>query len=123
LKVQSMATITFAHTQVDLLTNTINFDRLLIVATVVKTIEETSGAFDFIVFTHKALGQDSVPMGLARVTNPQTSIIIMQNGVGNEEPFRKELPGNTILTCSVCNFCPESAASAKYTGMDSIQAD
>lgn len=35
------------------------------------------------------------------IDEKKTSIVIIQNGVGNEEPFRKAFPGTTIITCVV----------------------
>ncbi|KAK9857911.1 hypothetical protein MYU51_020285 [Penicillium brevicompactum] len=54
---------------------------------------------DYIVCAHKALDQEEVATHLRPVVRKDTTIVIIQNGVGNEEPFRKEFPGNTILTC------------------------
>lgn len=50
---------------------------------------------------HKALGTEVVPAGLSAAINPESSLVIMQNGVGNEDPFRRELPDNTIISCAV----------------------
>lgn len=60
---------------------------------------------DYIVCAHKALDQEEVATHLRPVVAKDTTIVIIQNGVGNEEPFRKEFPGNTILTCVVSHPC------------------
>lgn len=58
--------------------------------------------FDFIVCAHKAIDQDSVPEQIAAGVDPsRTTIVIIQNGVGNEEPFRKLFPKTTIISCVV----------------------
>lgn len=56
---------------------------------------------DYIVCAHKALDQEEVAAHFRPVVGKDTTIVIIQNGVGNEEPFRKEFPSNTILTCVV----------------------
>ncbi|KAI0390881.1 2-dehydropantoate 2-reductase [Xylariaceae sp. FL0594] len=73
---------------------------------VVKIPAEAAGNgeifFDFVVCAHKAIDQESVPARLApAVTADRTTIVLIQNGVGIEEPFRKAFPETTILSC-VC---------------------
>jgi len=76
---------------------------------VVKTPSEAKGTFDYIVCAHKAIGQDAVPAILApAVDKNKTTLVIIQNGVGNEEPFRKAFPDVTIITC-VVRCCQASA--------------
>ena len=61
--------------------------------------------FDFIVCAHKAINQDAVPAQLAAaVDEKRTTIVIIQNGVGNEEPFRDLFPHTTIISCVVSCF-------------------
>lgn len=71
---------------------------------------------DYVVCAHKAIDQDHVAAQLQPVVDPsRTTIVIIQNGVGNEEPFRKQFPQNSIITCVVCplhepghiNLCSE----------------
>lgn len=53
---------------------------------------------------------------LAPVIKPHTTIVIAQNGVGNEDAFRDKYPTNTIISCAVsiyefaarCDFGPDS---------------
>lgn len=72
---------------------------------VVKTPAEANTTFDYIVCAHKAINQDEVPARLAPAVDPKNStIVIIQNGVGNEEPFRKYFPTTTILSCVVGGF-------------------
>ncbi|CAM1504894.1 Fc.00g024850.m01.CDS01 [Cosmosporella sp. VM-42] len=67
---------------------------------VVKSAAEADMKFDFIVCAHKAINQDAVPVQLASaVDEMRTTIVIIQNGVGNEEPFRKLFPQTTIISC------------------------
>lgn len=57
---------------------------------------------DYIVCAHKAIDQDEVAVQLKPVVDPsRTTIVVIQNGVGNEEPFRKQFPQNSIITCVV----------------------
>ncbi|KAI0424771.1 2-dehydropantoate 2-reductase [Xylaria sp. FL1042] len=67
---------------------------------VVKTPAEAELTFDYIVCAHKAIDQASVPLQLlTAVDEARTTIVIIQNGVGNEEPFRAAFPGASILSC------------------------
>ncbi|RJE21738.1 hypothetical protein PHISCL_05922 [Aspergillus sclerotialis] len=67
---------------------------------VVKSPVDVSGTFDYIVCANKAINQDEVVSHLQpAVDENRTTIVIIQNGVGNEEPFRKGLPGCSIITC------------------------
>lgn len=66
----------------------------------VKTPAEAKGKFDYVVCAHKAIDQSSVPALLAPVVENST-IVLIQNGVGNEEPFRQAFPDSIIITCVV----------------------
>jgi ketopantoate reductase len=69
---------------------------------VVKNAAETEMKFDFIVCAHKAIQQDAVPADIEAAVDPaRSTIVIIQNGVGNEEPFRKAFPSTTIISCVV----------------------
>ncbi|KAF4119343.1 2-dehydropantoate 2-reductase [Geosmithia morbida] len=66
---------------------------------VVRTAAEAATTFDYIVCAHKALNQASVPSQIAScVSDRETTIAIIQNGVGNEEPFRAAFPTATIIS-------------------------
>jgi ketopantoate reductase len=56
---------------------------------------------DYIVCAHKAIDQDEVAAQLQPAVNKKTTIVVIQNGVGNEHPFRKQFPDNSIITCVV----------------------
>ncbi|TQN64323.1 Oxidoreductase AFT12-1, partial [Colletotrichum shisoi] len=67
---------------------------------VVKTAAEADAKFDFIVCAHKAITQDAVPAQIApAVDEHRSTIVIIQNGVGNEVPFRTAFPHATIISC------------------------
>lgn len=67
---------------------------------VVKTVAEAEMKFDYIVCAHKAIFQDTVPEQIAAgVDEGRTTIVIIQNGVGNEVPFRTTFPKTTIISC------------------------
>ncbi|KAJ4509085.1 hypothetical protein HRR75_006054 [Exophiala dermatitidis] len=68
---------------------------------VVKTPAEAGETYDYIVCAHKAIDNASVPTQLAPAVDEKTCIVIIQNGVGNEDPFRKAFPKNPILSCVV----------------------
>lgn len=58
--------------------------------------------FDYIVCAHKAITQDKVPAEIAAgVDEDRTTLVIIQNGVGNEVPFRAAFPKATIISCVV----------------------
>ncbi|KAJ5943720.1 hypothetical protein N7516_003888 [Penicillium verrucosum] len=54
---------------------------------------------DYIVCAHKAIDQDEVVAKLQPAISNKTTFVVIQNGVGNEEPFRKQFPENSIITC------------------------
>ncbi|ETN36227.1 uncharacterized protein HMPREF1541_08504 [Cyphellophora europaea CBS 101466] len=66
---------------------------------VLRDPSEAGKTFDYIVCAHKAIDQDAVPKRLAPAVGPNTTLVIIQNGVGNEDPFRASFPNNTILSC------------------------
>ncbi|KAE8147386.1 FMN-dependent dehydrogenase-domain-containing protein [Aspergillus avenaceus] len=66
---------------------------------IVKSPDEVSGPFDYVICAHKAIDQEAVASRLQPAINEDTTIVIIQNGVGNEEPFRKAYPKSSIITC------------------------
>lgn len=67
----------------------------------IKSLAEASPV-DYVVCAHKAIDQDEVAAKLQPVVDQsKTTIVIIQNGVGNEEAFRKQFPQCSILTCVV----------------------
>lgn len=66
---------------------------------VLRTPAEAGQTYDYVVCAHKAIDQDTVPKQLSpAVEDGKTTIVIIQNGVGNEAPFRSAFPKSTILT-------------------------
>jgi len=69
-------------------------------AKVLKTPAEAGEKYDYVVCVHKAIDQSSVPKQLApAIDETKTCIVIIQNGVGNEDPFREAFPQCPILSC------------------------
>ena len=69
--------------------------------TVIKSLTDASPV-DYVVCAHKAIDQQGVAMQLEPVVDQtRTTIVIIQNGVGNEEAFRSQFPQSSILTCVV----------------------
>ncbi|TDZ48435.1 Oxidoreductase [Colletotrichum trifolii] len=67
---------------------------------VVKSAAEAESTFDYVVCAHKAITQDAVPAQIApAVDETRSTIVIIQNGVGNEVPFRSAFPHATIISC------------------------
>ncbi|KAI4722414.1 2-dehydropantoate 2-reductase [Aureobasidium sp. EXF-10727] len=55
--------------------------------------------YDYIVCAHKAITPGLDPNDFRSVANTDTTFVILQNGVGNEEPFRQSFPYSTIISC------------------------
>ncbi|KAJ5773772.1 hypothetical protein N7457_008668 [Penicillium paradoxum] len=66
---------------------------------VVKSVADLTPV-DYIVCTHKAIDQDKVAAQLQPAVDSRTTIVIIQNGVGNEEPFRTQFPQASIISCT-----------------------
>jgi ketopantoate reductase len=70
--------------------------------TVFKTPAEAAvHHYDYVVCAHKAIDQDAVFVALKPVVDETTTVVIIQNGVGNEPPFREAFPDSSIITCVV----------------------
>ncbi|OQV03475.1 hypothetical protein CLAIMM_08515 isoform 2 [Cladophialophora immunda] len=75
-------------------------DHVVHPAKVVRTPAEAGETYDYIVCAHKAIDQASNTKQLApAVDESKTCIVIIQNGVGNEDPFREAFPKCAILSC------------------------
>lgn len=61
--------------------------------------DEAEQTYDYVVCTNKAIGQDKIAASLGPLVGRNTTLVIIQNGVGNEEPFRRAFPDNAIITC------------------------
>ncbi|KLO83640.1 putative starvation sensing protein rspA [Fusarium fujikuroi] len=66
---------------------------------VFRTVAEAGQQFDFIICTNKAVDQLSTAADIAPGVGDDTSIVIIQNGVGNEDAFREKFPSATIISC------------------------
>lgn len=62
-----------------------------------------SGTFDYVLCANKALlsAKPSLEEILAPVISENTAIVLLQNGVGNEEPLHKAFPKTTIISAVV----------------------
>lgn len=65
---------------------------------VLRSLEKAQQTYDYVVCVNKAINTDAVLKQLAPVVGEQTTIALMQNGVGNEDPFRKAFPKSTIVS-------------------------
>ncbi|EXJ59883.1 2-dehydropantoate 2-reductase [Cladophialophora yegresii CBS 114405] len=67
---------------------------------VVRTPAEAGETYDYIVCAHKAINQEAAAKQLApAVDEKKTCIVIIQNGVGNEDAFREAFSRCAILSC------------------------
>jgi ketopantoate reductase len=70
--------------------------------TVLEAPNESTQIFDYVVCVHKAVNQSAAVKQIAPVvTRSKTCVVIIQNGVGNEDPFRQAFPENSILSVVV----------------------
>lgn len=62
-----------------------------------------SGSFDYVLCANKALldAKPSLAELISPVIGPETAIVLLQNGVGNEVPLHAAFPKNTILSAVV----------------------
>ncbi|KAK5708091.1 i-AAA protease yme1 [Elasticomyces elasticus] len=68
---------------------------------VLRSPADAGTTFDYIVCANKAVDPDSVPPLLKPAVGEQTTFVIAQNGVGNEEPFRHHFPSSSIISCVI----------------------
>ena len=71
---------------------------------IVRSVEDAQngnlGPFDYIVVAAKALPTTpSIPSLLAPAVSSETSIVLIQNGVGIEDIYAKAFPDNPIISC------------------------
>lgn len=68
-------------------------------AKIVRSPDEAQQTYDYIVCVNKAVNTDTIVASLKPVVDEKrTTIALMQNGVGNEDPFREAFPECTILS-------------------------
>lgn len=79
-------------------------------------------SYDYVICAHKALQQDAAVGDIQPLIKPQTTIVIAQNGVGNEDPFRERYPENSIISCAVSTqltlLSPWELYSISIAGLD-----
>jgi ketopantoate reductase len=75
--------------------------QMLILDAVVTTPIDVAGHYDYVVCVNKAINLDAVAKSLVPVIDDTTTIVLIQNGVGNEDPFRAQFPNSSILSCVV----------------------
>ncbi|KAK5062625.1 hypothetical protein LTR84_004698 [Exophiala bonariae] len=58
--------------------------------------------FDYVIITAKAIpSTPSIPSQIAPAISPQTTIVLIQNGIGIEQIYHDAFPENPILSCVV----------------------
>lgn len=74
-----------------------------------RTAAEAGRTFNYIVCCHKAIDQDAVPEKVRpAIDEDNSTIVIIQNGVGNEESFREAFPQAVVLSCVVSSIVGRS---------------
>lgn len=68
-------------------------------SSVYRSPSDAGKVFDYIVCAHKAIDPASAPPLFNEVADENTTFVLIQNGVGNEEPFRKAFPKCSIISC------------------------
>ncbi|KAL4891824.1 ketopantoate reductase PanE/ApbA-domain-containing protein [Aspergillus ambiguus] len=66
---------------------------------VIRLPSEASKTFDYVVCAHKAIDMEDAVAKLAPTVGASSTIVIVQNGVGNEDPFRRAFPTCSIISC------------------------
>ncbi|KAG5662021.1 hypothetical protein KAF25_004260 [Fusarium avenaceum] len=66
---------------------------------ILRSVADAEQKFDFIICTNKAVDQASSAADIAPGVGDNTTIVIIQNGVGNEDAFRQRFPNVTIISC------------------------
>ncbi|KAM3075016.1 hypothetical protein ACMFMG_007523 [Clarireedia jacksonii] len=55
--------------------------------------------YDYIICTQKAINQPALAQTLTPIVHASTTLVLIQNGIGNETPFHAQFPHCTILSC------------------------
>ncbi|GKU05855.1 2-dehydropantoate 2-reductase [Fusarium langsethiae] len=66
---------------------------------VLKHVKDAGQKFDFVICTNKAVDQASTAADVTPAIGDNTTIVIIQNGVGNEDAFRERFSKTTIISC------------------------
>ncbi len=68
----------------------------------VESTAELSGEFDLIIITVKSFDTETALQELAPLITAETTLMSLQNGIGNEPVIEKAYPENTILAGIIC---------------------
>ncbi|KAI5205355.1 2-dehydropantoate 2-reductase [Aureobasidium subglaciale] len=91
----------------------------LMAFTVLSCPHKIATKYDYIVCAHKAITPGLDPNDFRSVANMDTTFVILQNGVGNEEPFRQSFPYSTIVSCVIwVGATQESPGVIKHTASE-----
>ncbi|PYI09458.1 2-dehydropantoate 2-reductase [Aspergillus sclerotiicarbonarius CBS 121057] len=98
------------------LNSTIWGSNLHIHPTAVQSIPEAADhhpkpdGYDYVCITTKALtaSQTSAAQLLKPLISPHTTIVLMQNGIGIEEPYRQTFPDNPIISAVLYTPCTQT---------------
>ena len=89
---------------------------------VVKTPSDPACAsvkYSYVVCSHKAVASTpSASEQIAPVVSAETTIVLIQNGIGNEEEFRARFPNNVICSGVVCPITHAISSLSTYDGTD-----
>ena len=85
-----------------------------------KDPSESSQKFEYIVCANKAVNPASTPPLFKSVADGNTTFVLIQNGVGNEDPFREFYPKATIISCvtwvEAIQMAPDTVRHTKNEG-------
>ncbi|THX95303.1 2-dehydropantoate 2-reductase [Aureobasidium pullulans] len=76
-------------------------ESLLMKFAVLSCPHKIATTYDYIICAHKAISPGLDPDDFRSVANMDTTFVILQNGVGNEEPFRNAFPYCSIVSCVI----------------------
>lgn len=63
-------------------------------------MKKPEGTYDYVVCCNKALDPDGLPDAVSgAITAGKTAIVLIQNGIGAEDPFVRKYPDNSVITC------------------------
>lgn len=81
---------------------------------------EGKGVYDYLLVACKAIPEAQISETIApAVTRGQTTIVLLQNGIGIEEEYSKKFPENLLLSGVV--YCPVTQTSPGYITMGDVE--
>lgn len=82
--------------------------------------DEGKGVYDYLLVACKAIPEAQISETIApAVTRGQTTIVLLQNGIGIEEEYSKRFPENLLLSGVV--YCPVTQTSPGYITMGDVE--